>query len=75
MTDAEKNAIRERIAQWERAAPVMQRLRDEDIRSADTQKAIASFDGFYRDAAKRFSAKPTSGLIEQQYWFRKLAGR
>jgi len=75
MTEAEKAAIRDRIAQWQRAAPVLRRLRYEDIRAADTMAAIETFNGFFRDAARRYAPKPTSGLVEQQYWFRKLAGR
>ncbi len=75
MIDAEKDAIRERIAQWDRAAPVMQRLRDEDIRAANTAEAIEAFDGFFKDAARHYHPLPTSGLIEQQRWFAKLSGR
>lgn len=70
MTEAEKTAIRERIAAWERAAPVLQRLNDEDIRAADTMSAIASFRGWFENARRHCPPQPTSGLVEQQRWFR-----
>jgi len=63
------------MAQWERATIIMRRLRHEDIRAADTVEAIECFNGFFRDAARRQVPRPTSGLVDQQYWFRKLAGR
>lgn len=75
MTETERDAIRQRVGQWERAALVMGKLRREDVRAADTMAAIESFNGFFRDAARRYAPLPTSGLVEQQYWFRKLAGR
>jgi hypothetical protein len=72
MIDAEKAALRERVAAWERAAPVLQEVRDADIRAADTASAIGSMTLLFRDAVKSFPPGPTSGLVEQQRWFAKL---
>jgi hypothetical protein len=72
MMEAERTALKERIAAWERAAPVLQELRDEDIREADTISAIESMTLLFRDAVKNFPPEPTSGLVEQQRWFAKL---
>ncbi len=71
MTEAEKTAIRERIAAWDRAAPVLQRVRDADIRGADTHRAMRLFSGSAEWAVKNRPAGPTSGLVEQQRWFMK----
>lgn len=71
MTEAERAAIKERIAQWERAAPVLQAVRDEDIRNADTAQAMRTFTGSASWAVIHRPALPTSGLVEQQRWFQK----
>jgi hypothetical protein len=72
MTDAEKAAYKERIAAWKRAAPVLQEVRDADIRAADTVAAIESMTLLFRDAVKHLPPRPDSGLVEQQRWFMKL---
>ena len=72
MTEAEKDAIRKRIGQWKRAAPVMQRLRDETIRSADIARTMRIYKGSATWAIKHRPAKPWSGLVEQQLWFKKM---
>ena len=72
MTEAEKAAIKERIAAWERAAPVLQRVRDDDIRAADTHRSMQLFAGSAEWAVRNRPAMPTSGLVEQQRWFMKL---
>ena len=69
--DAQRERIRERIAQWKRAAPVMERVRREDIRRTDTKQAMAWFAGAAEEMARRRPPKPTSGLIEQQRVFRR----
>lgn len=72
MNDAEADAIRKRITQWENADTVMRRLRDEDIRETDTASAMKLFEGSAAWAAQHRPAEPWSGLVEQQRWFSKL---
>ena len=72
MTEAEKALILERIAAWKRAAPVLQEVRDADIRAADTARMIESTNSLFRDAVKHFPPRPDSGLVEQQRWFKML---
>jgi hypothetical protein len=72
MTNAEKTAIKERIAAWDRAAPVLQQMRDEDIRTADTHQAMDIFAGSAEWAVTNRPAAPTSGLVAQQRWFMKF---
>ncbi len=66
------NFVRQRIRQWQRAAPELDRIRQEEIRGADTQRAMRFFEGSVLAELKRTSASPTSGLVEQQRLFRKL---
>jgi hypothetical protein len=72
MTNAERAAYKERVAAWQRAAPVLQEVRDADIRAANTQQAMHAFTGLAVWAVRGYPAPPTSGLIEQQRWFKKL---
>ena len=73
MKDLERMAILRSIDAWKRACPVLERVREEDIRSADTVSSIAAFRGFVLAKVKTHPPLPTSGLIEQQQIFRLLA--
>ena len=66
------NPVRQRVLQWQKAAPELDRIRDEEIRNANTQKAMRFFQGSVLEELKRTAASPTSGLAEQQRYFRKL---
>jgi hypothetical protein len=72
MTNAVKAAYKERVAAWLRATPIMQEVRDADIRAADTKEAMRAFTGLAAWAVRDCPAPPTSGLVEQQRWFMKL---
>jgi hypothetical protein len=63
------------VQAWKEAGEVMEQLRRKELRELDVQHAIALLCGpaDYRVAPR--AAKPTSGLIEQQRWFMKAAGR
>jgi hypothetical protein len=72
MTAEEKNQVRAWFRRWDKAASVMENLRVESVRFADTARAIAAFDGAFETAIRDLPAKPYSGLVEQQRLF-KLA--
>lgn len=72
MTDTERKQTKRWIDAWATAAPVLQQVRDADIRAADTTSMIVCTEALFRDAVKNFPPKPTSGLIEQQRWFMKF---
>lgn len=72
MTAAEKEALRAHAERWQRAAPLLQEVRDRDIRASDTARAMKIFTGSATWAATRRPSPPTSGLVEQQRWFMKL---
>ena len=63
------------VRAWKEAGEVMERLRREELRRIDAQRAIALLCGpaDYRVAPR--APKPTYGLVEQQRWFMKAAGR
>lgn len=57
---------------WRTAAPVMQALRDEDIRRASTAAAIEMLDGSFKVALKDHNPGPFSGLVTQQLLLKRL---
>ncbi len=71
---AQEQAIRERLQQWLRAEPVLQRQRKADIRNADTQSSVAWFDGISR-ALGPDTNRFDQGLVEQQRWFTRARGK
>ena len=43
MAVVEKEIMRAYVARWQRAAPLLQQVRDADIRAADTAQAMRIF--------------------------------
>ena len=72
MTEAERELTKRWVQTWVQAAPELQKVRDADIRAADTASMIECTAALFRDAVKNFPPKPVSGLVEQQKWFMKL---
>lgn len=58
---------------WKNAGPELQRVREAEVRAADTAAALKAFTGLALAAARANPPKPTSGLVEQQRWFRLIA--
>ncbi len=61
------------VEAWKRAGPELEKMREEDVRNADTQRAVRAFSGLVANAVKKFPPEPASGLVEQQRWFMLLA--
>jgi len=68
-------AGRKWVAAWKSAGPELERIRREELRNLDVQKAIALLCGDFDYTVPPRAPKPTSGLVEQQRWFMKLARR
>jgi hypothetical protein len=64
--------MREWVAAWKKAGPDLQRIRLEEIRTADTRAVIESLDAAFRSALLHYPPIPYSGLIEQQKLFQRL---
>lgn len=60
---------------WKNAGPRLEALRREAIRNTDTTQALMNLTGAFQSALLHHPPAPTSGLIEQQAWFKKLAER
>jgi hypothetical protein len=61
------------VQAWKEAGAVMERLRREELRHLDGQRALALLCGPADYTVPPRAPKPTSGLIEQQRWFLKAA--
>lgn len=60
---------------WKLAAVELERIRRKEIRELDTYKTISILCGSADYTKPPYAPKPWSGLIEQQRWFKKAAGR
>jgi hypothetical protein len=74
-TPAEVAAGRRWVQAWREAGQEMERLRREELRRLDGQRTIALLCGPADYRVPPRAPRPTSGLIEQQQWFKKAAGR
>lgn len=63
------------VRAWQEAGDAMERLRRDELRRLDPQHTIALLCGPADYTLPPRAPKPTSGLIEQQRWFKKAASR
>jgi hypothetical protein len=75
MTAEERDQIQRWVEAWKRAGPELERMREEDIRRQDTISNFETFSGMALLAIRDQPPEPTSGLVEQQRWFRLIAGK
>ena len=72
MNNDSTDLIKARVNQWGAAAPLLQAIRDENIKTANTLQSMKCFSGMVLSALPTHPPRPWSGLVEQQQWFRKL---
>lgn len=63
------------VETWKLAGEDLERIRRKELRELDAYKAIALLCAPYDYTQPPRAPRPTSGLIEQQRWFLKAAGR
>lgn len=63
------------VETWKVAGKELERIRREELRQLDLRRTLELLcrPADYRVAPR--APKPTLGLVEQQYWFMKAAGR
>jgi hypothetical protein len=61
------------VQAWRDAGPELERVRREELRRLDTFHTIALLCGSADYRVPPRAPKPTSGLVEQQAWFRRMA--
>jgi hypothetical protein len=75
--DGAERRERERayLKTWRENGPLLQALRDEEIRAANTVAAIQSFRTAFRKALRELPCRPDSGLVAWQDLMRKMRER
>jgi hypothetical protein len=73
MNESERKMISEWVAAWRRAGPELERLRREELRNMDTQQSLQNLARAFESCRLHHKPLPTSGLIEQQWWFHRIA--
>ncbi len=68
----DKEQEKQWVAAWGRAGARLAELEREDLRKTDTQKSLMNLACAYESCRLHHKPRPTSGLVEQQRWFRKL---
>jgi hypothetical protein len=63
------------VETWKRAGVELERIRRKELRELDGYRAIQLLDSDADYTQHPYAPKPWSGLIEQQRWFKKAAGR
>jgi hypothetical protein len=63
------------VETWKLAGADLERIRRKEIRELDSYRVIALLCGPADYTRAPRAPKPFSGLVEQQRWFKKAAGR
>lgn len=71
MTEQEKAQMRAWIKNWQELGPILEEERRKSIRRVNTADAIASLELAYKSARLHNPRRMTSGLVEQQRWFKR----
>ena len=71
MTEQEKLQVRNWVRNWQELGPVLEQMRRESIKKTDTAKAMEAFESAYKSARLHGGRHATSGLVEQQHWFKR----
>ncbi|HMP76019.1 MAG TPA: hypothetical protein PKE12_06975 [Kiritimatiellia bacterium] len=73
MQSTEQQQLAAWARQWRQAGPALEQIRREELRRVDTVRALTGLLGLFQSACWTHAARPDSGLVEQQKWFRKIA--
>jgi hypothetical protein len=73
MVDSGADRIRQWVACWKNAGLRLESLRREQLRQVDTQTSLCVLAGAFESCRLHYEPLPTSGLVEQQRWFQRLA--
>ncbi|MBN8729120.1 MAG: hypothetical protein J0L64_01165 [Acidobacteria bacterium] len=69
---SDQDLIRERLRPWAEAAPTLEALRREEIRTADNRHVLALLEPAFNHAHRTLPPRTTSGMLEMQRLFAKL---
>ena len=64
--EADKEQLRQYVRLWEENSPILEAIRDEEIRRADTSTSIRMFEEAFRIALRELPPRDSSGLVAWQ---------
>lgn len=73
MTEEERALAKRWVETWKAAGPLLEKVREDDIRASDTIRDFQVYAGLAELEVKKRPPSSTSGLVEQQRWFMKMA--
>jgi hypothetical protein len=71
MSEEEKAQTRAWIKNWQELGPILEEMKRDSLKRVNTADAIEAFDLAYKSARLHGARRETSGLIEQQRWFKR----
>ena len=74
-TAADEERYRQYVRTWAANGPLLERLRDREIREADSSAAVRMFDQAFRKAVRELPLRESSGLVEWQDYMRRRGRR
>jgi hypothetical protein len=72
---ADRRQQRDYVRIWEANGPLLQQIRDREIRRADTANAIRMFGQAFRIGVRELPPRESSGLVEWQDYMSRWRGR
>jgi len=72
MQSGSTNEMKRWVESWKTAAPALDAIRRRELREIDTQTALINLADAFESCRLHFTPAPTSGLVEQQAWFKLL---
>ena len=57
---------------WKQASSEMDALKQAELSSISTMQALQNLSGAFESCRLHFPLRPSSGLVEQQAWFKKM---
>jgi hypothetical protein len=67
--------MKEYVRIWRENTPILQRIRDQEIREANTVAAIQMFDEAFKIALRDLPPRESSGLVEWQKMVKRWRSR
>lgn len=71
MSEEEKARVRAWIKRWEQLGPILEKEKRKSLKHVKTSDAIEAFELAYKSARLHCPPRKTSGLVEQQRWFKR----
>jgi hypothetical protein len=69
--DYSSEICREAVQAWKRAALALEHIRYQQIAASNTEQSLEALAELFELASKQ-SARKTSGLVDQQRWFKQI---